>query len=335
MKDLLSKEHLIYFMQLGYLRLSKFDLNFVTNLNLNIIQNKPITTNQVELLNKLVEKYKKQLLKHGFNNDLLNSLPWTSKLINSDPNFTNVFISLDNNQIIFRSPFNKKFLQEFRTLNYNPYVWSRDKKYYSCDFSSVSLKILYDIVPRYFTEINYCTELEKIINDVETLRDCIWQPTLVRVNNNHYIFATNERLNNELEQISLDDSMNTLSELAEYHIKVDNSVLNNNKKLVFASNFNPEISTDEIADLIDYLIELKCDCIYYTSSFKVNVKEPLLKELKKVTENHVNLNNIFVKGNQNTKYPILLQFGSAVTDRKIQTYNIKKVIKIKNFMKIQ
>jgi hypothetical protein len=334
MKELFSKEHLIYFMQTGYIRLSKFDLNFITNLHLNIIENKPVTSNQVELVNKLIEKYKRQLLKHNFSKELCNNLPWTCKVIDSDPNHTNVFIYLQDGKIIFKSPFNKRFLKEFRSSNYNPYIWDKTNKYYHSEFSTEALKLLYKSVDKYFSVINYSNDILELLQPLEEYKNKVWKPTLIKNKNNFYVIAINEQLYREIQDISLNDDVSTISELVEYGIEIDSNVICDRKNLLLASKINSSIDYEEIDELIEFLIALKCDCIYFTASFKLEFKEPILEKLNRVTTNHVDLNSILhYQKNKIYNYPVLLQVGLAQSELKIRKYNIKKIVQIRNNMK--
>ena len=80
MADLKTSEQLLYFM-IHNLRLSRYDNRFLQNLEKLINNTHRVTTNQVDLVNKLISKYERQLIKHElFIKDLL-ELPWKTLIV--------------------------------------------------------------------------------------------------------------------------------------------------------------------------------------------------------------------------------------------------------------
>ena len=63
MIELNNKEQLIYYM-VANLRLSRYDIRFLQNLEKISSVKKRITSNQVELVDKLIEKYERQFVKN-------------------------------------------------------------------------------------------------------------------------------------------------------------------------------------------------------------------------------------------------------------------------------
>ena len=63
MIELNNKEQLIYYM-VANLRLSRYDIRFLQNLEKISLVKKRITSNQVELVDKLIEKYERQFVKN-------------------------------------------------------------------------------------------------------------------------------------------------------------------------------------------------------------------------------------------------------------------------------
>jgi hypothetical protein len=315
------------------LRLSNLDLNFVENLYFNILNKTPITTNQVELFEKLICKYEKQLKKQDLDLGKCKNLLWTSKIIESNKEFKKAYITINEDTIIFKSPFNKKFLNEFRAVSYNPFKWDKSKKEYTAKFNTHSFKILTQTVNKHFKDIIYCDNSKKIFDYLEEFKHIkFWEPTLIKVNNNFFIAATNPHIEKSLGNIDLNDSAITLSDLAEHSVVIDSSVTNQNKFLKFAGNFFNDCDIHDIDELIDYLKQLKCDCIYY--SMRLGSTKPL-QELKsklyKVTNNHINFSEIAINQQKIIcKYPVMIQFSTVTSYEKIKKFNIKKVVKIKN-----
>lgn len=332
MKQLYTKEHLAYFMQCGMMRLSNYDLKFVQNLHHLATQQKPITTNQIALFDKLVGKYSRQLTKQGFSIETLNQLPWTTPIIQSDPAFTDAFISIDDNKIIFKAPFNKKFIQDFRKLSYNPFEWKRESKRYEAEFGTLTLRLLIKTVHEHYPIVNYCPIICHLLNTLHQFNDVKhWSPTLVKVNDNYIISSINEHVYSAIEHISLDDDISTISELSEFGISIDDSVIQDTAKLKFASNFVTEIEVSNIESVINYLQELKCDCIYYAGNIGVFLNRDIRNKISAIIPNQFNLNDMsYNKQAHQFKYPVVFQFSSTVSNAKIQTHNIKKIIKIKN-----
>ena len=109
-----NKEQLLYFFLQGKISLSQYDYKFMANL-LGMIQNKDrVTTNQAELFDHLISKYKKQLTKNGYDKDTLKVLPWKTMLVESTPEYTGATVYMLNDDIIISVPFNKGFISAFR-----------------------------------------------------------------------------------------------------------------------------------------------------------------------------------------------------------------------------
>jgi hypothetical protein len=105
MVELKTAEHIAHFM-MGNISLSRFDKKFVESLQLL----KQVTTNQVELFYRIIYKYRRQLSKHELDADVLIHLPWTMKVVESAPQYTDGHLSIEDNQIIFKCPFNRSFI---------------------------------------------------------------------------------------------------------------------------------------------------------------------------------------------------------------------------------
>ena len=319
-------------MQCGMMRLSNYDLKFVQNLHHLSTQNKPITSNQIALFDKLVVKYARQLSKHNFGLDLLNKLPWTTPIIESDPAFTDAFISIHDNRIHFKAPFNKKFIQEFRKLSHNPFEWKREEKRYETEYGTLSLKLLINLVHQHYPIVNYCPVVSDLLNTLHQYDSVkYWSPTLVNVAGNYLIAGINEHLSNAIEHITLNNDMNTISILSEYGIDMDSSIINDESKLKFASSYVAEVDVSDIESVIEYLKELKCDCIYYVGNIGVFLSRSIRDKIAEAIPNQFNFNNTYYYNQINQyNYPVVFQFSSTVSNVKIQAHNIRKIIKIKN-----
>lgn len=329
--QLSTKEHLAYFMQTGVMRLSNYDLKFVQNIHHFILQNKSITTNQVALFDKLVTKYERQFKKQNLTLEFLQALPWTTTIVPSDPIYTDAYISIEDNSIYFRAPFNKNFITNFRQLDYNPFVWKREYRRYEASFSTMALKILVHLVHSFYPVVHYCSVVSKLLNTVQEYDSAkYWQPTLVKTNDSYIIHSINEPLYLATQDIPIDDHIKTLTALSEYGIRIDGSILDDKHKLNFINEYIVEIDFADLDKVSDYLKELNCDCVY-TAGNTLLVKKEIKEKVSSMVPNIHSFNELnFAKRTHNYQFPVVLQFSSTVPTGKLAVNNIKKVIKIKN-----
>lgn len=257
-----TKEHLVYFMQCGMLRLSRYDLHFVQNMHLLLVNNSTVTTNQVALFEKIISKYMKQLNKHGITDTKLNQLNWETIITPSDKKFTEAYISIDGEKIIFKSPFNKKFLQKFNTNDFNPFKWIKDCKHYESLYSAEALKFLIKATKDFYPIINYCPVTQKLINNVKQFDALYWEPTLINVNGRYIIAAINNAIFDAINNIELSNTPECLFLLSTLGIKIDEKIINNDPLLKFASEYFAEIDYTDLDDFIFYLKTIKCDSVF-------------------------------------------------------------------------
>lgn len=318
-------------MQCGVMRLSTYDLKFVQNIHYLMTQQKPITTNQVSLLEKLITKYAKQFKKQNLEIKVLQDLPWTNNIVSSDPLFTDAYISIENNKIIFKAPFNKNFIKEFRLTNNNSYIWFRENRRYESPFSTIAVKILVKLVHDFYPVVHYCPVISSLLNNIDQYNGVkYWEPTLVNVNGNHLIACTNEYLDYAIRHIDLNNHISTLSLISEYGIQIDSDIIEDKKKLDFVSSYITDVDMTNLSDVISYLKELKCDCIYFSGK-SLLVKKDLQTKLIEVTTNLFNLNDMpYNRKIHDFNYPVVIQFSSTISTAKIQLHEIKKIIRIKD-----
>lgn len=331
MMQLSTKEHLVYFMQTGVMRLSNYDLKFVQNIHHFTLQQKSITSNQVALFDKLVVKYERQFKKQNLTLDFLQKLPWTTKIIQSDPIYTDAYISIIDDVIHFRAPYNKNFIANFRKLDYNPFVWKREDKRYEAKFSTPALKILVHLVHHFYPIVHYCPVVTELLNTIQEYDSVkYWQPTLIKVNGNFIISATNKYVDEAIKHIILTNDLNTMVDLSEYGIAMDDNLLEDKDKLNFVSDYIHEIELSKIDKIFDYLKELKCDGVYF-SGHSLLIKKDLKEKVYEITTNIHNLSDTPQSRRlHNYNFPVVIQFSSMISGTKLQTNGIKKVIKIIN-----
>lgn len=338
MIDLKTREHLIYFMQCGMMRLSKYDLQFIQNIQIIVTQHKPLTVNQVNLFEKLVEKYKRQLNKHGIDDSKIVSLKWKCDIIPSEPAFTHAHISVSDGTIYLRSPFNKKFIKEFREHKQNTFIWNKERRRYESPYSTAALKQVVDVTHKFYTDINYCPITTELLNSICDYSDKdIWNPTLVYRNGRYYIIALNEYLNEATKHIPLNNEFKTLDMLSRYGITVEESVTCSDKKLEFASSYHITKSIEDLENIINWIKELGCDAAYFsgtgalTTALKRDMELLLEKEnIRSITRPEFFINKDLAVSLKNFKYSVLFQLGSVLTPTSLIDKDIHKIVCLKN-----
>jgi hypothetical protein len=73
-----------------------------------------VTSNQVSLFEKLISKYQRQLIKHGLFIDVLINLSWNTTIVKTTQEYTSAHIGILEDSLIFKTPYNKLFINEFR-----------------------------------------------------------------------------------------------------------------------------------------------------------------------------------------------------------------------------
>lgn len=334
MAPIKTKDHLVYFMQCGMLRLSRYDLHFIQNLHNLIITKGNVTTNQVALFEKVVEKYSRQLSKHGLIKSKIDQLNWETVIVPSDKKFTEAYISIVEDKIIFKSPFNKKFLESFNRDTYNSFKWIREDKHYISDFSAEALKHLLRRAKEHYSVINYCPITSTLINNVEQFNAKYWEPTLIHLHGKYIIASINEPLNDAVKDIELSNDPECLSMLATYGIKIDDSIINGDPLLKFASEYFTEIDYTNTDIFIKYLHAIKCDCIFTAGlTLPPQYKKILISKIKESNIEVEEKSNILLterlRGKKNPVVMFMLQRNMS----NIPAF-FKKIVKITNGLPI-
>ena len=312
---------------LSNIRLSRYDDQFVNNLTLYVVQNNRITSNQHALFKKVASKYVKQFNHYKINVGEILTLSWSVPVIESSPEHTSPSITIQGDDIIFKSPYNKNFIAAYRKNPIYSMNWEKDKRHYSLKYSPTVLRDLMYMSMEYYESIRYCPITLDIIDKLSKYESIkYWVPTLTYVNGSYCIKAINTHLCEAIKDISFDDDLKTIARLVKYGVKIDDTVINHlNKshdpnKVKFAATFHVEFEVREIAVAIQWLKELGCDGI---SEPKPLLKswEPLLninispKDLHK----HYNPAIIYHKGTM-----------SVFTAPEYRTVKLLKIIKCVN-----
>lgn len=305
MVDLKTAEHVAHFMKQN-ISLSRFDERFITN----ILSLSQVTTNQVELFYKIIFKYRRQFVKHELDVDKLLYLPWSVKVVESSPHYTTGHVTIENNKIYFRSPYNKNFLNLFRKQANNHFVWDRDTKQYEATYSLYQLKLLLNVSSKFYTNMFYCDTTKAILDELKKYEGAkYWQPTLSRVNGNLYILASNSYLDEALKDLVLNTDGITIATLVQYGVTIDKSVYDiNDKKQRFMANLVVEIEISDVSDITPWLQEIGCDAVYFYNyrftKTSVNPIRGIITELQK-TNIDIILEDTIVKKKYN--FPVVIK----------------------------
>jgi hypothetical protein len=329
MIELNNKEQLIYYM-VANLRLSRYDIRFLQNLEKISSVKKRITSNQVELVDKLIEKYERQFVKNQMFIKDLSNLPWKTLVVETTDEYTSAHIGILNDNLILKTPYNKAFITAFRNLSQSSFVWDNVNKYYIADLSTFSLKLAFRITAIFFNEIRFSDNVKKILNQQEYYKDVkYWTPTLVCFNGNYMIACTNKALDESIKHITLNTELITLAELVRYGIQIDESILRTDEER-FAGSYNPKVELNNICDIVPWLQNIKCDYVSVSGiglstnlKFKNDLKQALEKAGIQYNDagrfaSHMNLSKY--------KFPVIVKFKLISEDYT----NVAKVIDVVN-----
>lgn len=264
-----SKENVLSYFLYEQIRLSKYDNSFVSNLYVLIQKNKIVTTNQADLFDKIILKYQKQLYKLGHNASYLVSLNWKVPIEPSSVAFTGAKLSLVDNMIVVKVPFNKKFINELKQNN-DSYHWDSVDKAYKSTFTTLSFKYMVQKLPKFFEHVIYCTESQKLLDKLApyNANNLLWNPALVKTKNNKYfVSGINETLYEKIKNFELSDDLQCLYELSKLGISINDNIIQNDNRKLFASNFIYYTDIEFLSELNKIFSEFNITKVYLTHSF--------------------------------------------------------------------
>lgn len=256
------------------IRLSRYDEQFVNNLTFYSLQHNRITSNQDLLFKKVTSKYKKQFTYNKIVVEDLLKLPWNVNVVASIPEYTGASITVEDDRIIFRSPYNKNFLTALRKNPLYSLEWHKDKRQYEAKYSPTTLKQLIYLSADYYETLNYCDKVTHIINSLgeyETIK--YWVPTLIYKDSRYYIAAINEHLYNAIKHVEITSELKTVATLVKYGVNIDESVISHflktepPEKVRFASSFEAQVEIKDANTVMNWLHEFGCDAISEPKSF--------------------------------------------------------------------
>lgn len=302
-----TKEQLVYYL-LQTISLGTYDRRFLTNLQ--AIQNRekqPATSNQSALLDKITLRYAKQLRRQEIDANDMVKLPWHLEPIDSIPEYTDAFCFIKDNIIQIRSPYKKDFIDQIKNTKLH-LTWDKETKIWSAPFCEATLKHFINCLDDHYHIVHYCPEIVGIINTMADYEEAkCWNPTYVKASGNYMIACINEPLAEALAGLTLDVEASTLARLTTAGVTISDEVkadlveelwsTDEAYKLTdFATTHNPIISHDELTNLVNFLVDTKCDHVVIIESFTSNATKlvPVLIELltnKNIPHTSVTRNN--------------------------------------------
>jgi len=231
------------------LRFSHSDILFFKKLGHVIYHQNKITSNQDQLFNKLVKKYRKQLKKYFVNTpffdpDKIEQLPWKKvTVIQSDPKFKIPSVWINNGNINLRVPHKKEFMSKvnvskkylihFASDSYiaPAFSWVPEERIYTTKYTQRSLRYITSLCQKHIDTVVYCDDIQKKLSSLDLYKDCkYWSPTLVNIRGRWYIMAANNSLYNAIKHIDFDQmDTNKIAKTAElYGINIINNETSEN-----------------------------------------------------------------------------------------------------------
>ena len=331
MVELTSIEQLLYFMK-SHIHLSRYDEKFIDN----IATLTTVTTNQVVLFHRLVFKYRRQFAKHELFVEKLVDLPWNVTVVESSTQYTDGHVSIIEDMIYFRCPFNRNFIDEFRKVPLNSFTWNKDKRFYEAPYSTYNLKILLNNANKFFPVIHHCSTTQSLLDKVKPFEDMrYWQPTLVKRNDNLYILAINESLNDVLGEMTLKEDIDTFSKLSQHGVYIDPSFYNDDNKLKFICESVTKLELSEMSDMVKWLKEIKCNMVYLTGGGSLNLsKKKLIELLNEEQIKYRDTNISAVPKSYNEECPVLIKF-KANFETQYDPIKVSKIVYLVNSTPIE
>lgn len=264
-----TKEQLVYFLH-NQISLGTYDKRFVENLITSYVATlKPVTTNQASLLDKITLRYERQLRKEEIDAKDMVNLLWNVKPVPSLPKYTEAYIELHDDIIQIRSPFKSEYIKHLKAIPMAS--WDSDNRLWHVPANEKLLKLVVNLTQTHYEKINYCPEIQNVLNIVEELKSAqYWNPTLVKSNGFFYVASINNSLHEAIKDIPLNDNLENIARLVHHGVTISRSVLNDISK---------EISDDELLFAVEPDVTLEYDVDSIVKKLKmVNADYVLMRE---------------------------------------------------------
>jgi hypothetical protein len=214
----------------------------------------------------------------------LKALDWNSTLVESTTEYTGAYVSLFNDTLNIRVPFNKSFITKFREVKDNTFVWDKESKVYRTNFSTTALKISTQVLHKFFPTVKYCDELSTILISLSELESgtTVWNPTLCMVNGRLVIAGCNSIIGEIVRDMELSLEPNLLFKLSKLGIDVDPDIISDYPKLQFAANNVYEAEIIDVENIIGWMKNLGCENVVIGRGLRTALnQEQLAKTIEK------------------------------------------------------
>lgn len=308
-----TKEQLVYFL-LQNISLGTYDKRFLNNLQvMHITPQKPVTSNQADLLDKITLRYFKQLKRKEIDANDMVTLSWVVNPIDSSPEYTDAYCTIKDSVIHLRSPFKKDFITELKDIELH-LVWDKETKLWSAPFCELALKHFIDCLDKHYAVVHYCPQTTAIIKEFAEYESATcWDPTYKLVNGNYMICGINRPLNEAVSNVELNNSPKTLARLTAAGVKIDIPISDEHDKNLFEfiTTEKPIVDWNDINTLVEYCVDIETDFVliceaYRTGGMTSSALAELLKSKHiphKVVDRKANLTDISLTGYE---YPIVV-----------------------------
>jgi hypothetical protein len=244
-----------------------------------IQNNSRVTSNQADLFDKLISKYEKQFVKQGLIKEKLKELPWKTMIVESTSEYTGAVVSLQDNVLIIRVPFNKSFISEFRNVQNNAFEWNKEIKSYSTPFGTAALKIAYTVLPKFFSTVRYDDQLQPIIDELKQYEGLIWNPTLMQVNGNLVVAAVNPVLAEVVDDMPLSLEPSTLFKLSRMGVDIDPAIVETCPMLQFSASSAYEVEITEVEKVIGWMKNVGCENVVIGRGLRSTINQVQLSDM--------------------------------------------------------
>ena len=243
-----NKDQVLFYMNKGLIKMSNQDASFFQTIYSLVLRNKNITSNQDQLFNKLLVKHKTQLKRKGYVASQLCELPWNKiTVIASQEKYTKANVRLVDGILHLRTPYNKKFVSELNGTRANPFIWNTGARNYQAPFSTRALKIAVNVTKKHFNDINYCSKITEILEQVPSIESKFWRPTLVKGNTGFYIAGSNNILAEKIQDIEFNQDPLTFFKLSKLGVSIDPNLIGEDKFAKFAALYHNEVHMNSAA----------------------------------------------------------------------------------------
>lgn len=261
-----TQEQLVHYL-LHNLQLGTYDKRFLTNIHGQIYyEKKPLTTNQAALLHKIVMRYQRQIAKREMNSHDLIQLPWDSQPTESLPQYTQAYVSIDDDgTIVVHSPYKTAFVKEIRSSDIA--TWHKETKEWTISYCEENLKLVVDIVVKHYDNVVLCDTTTGILETAHTYpENCYWNPTLVNCNGNLIIMASNEYLDAALPKLNND--LSTITKIISHGVELGNNVIDPEHEYYdLIGKHECQVDFANIDRVLNFLKEINCEKIFVGDIF--------------------------------------------------------------------